>query len=136
MPGSWAAARQSLRAAVAQAVAPGAGAPATVALPPVAANLAHGSGYLACAVVFTVSRSAWARAGAIPAPGGTGTGSPALDARVKQLITQTALTFTASQLQGPDGPRMFARRLRRALNGVFGPHAVRSVYLSQFLIQP
>jgi flagellar FliL protein len=104
---------------------------------PIESNLAGAGHYASLTLSFQVSASALATAGgsAAASSGSTGTGSPLLDGRIDNLVTDILRQTTYSQLQQSGGVSALKASISTVLQSVFGPGTIGSVYFSKLVTQ-
>ena len=105
---------------------------------PIESNLAGTGHYASLTLSFQVSAGALAAAGGSAAggSGGTGgTGSPLLDGRIDNLVTDILRETTYTQLQDSGGVSALKASVSEVLQSVFGPGTIGAVYFSKLVTQ-
>lgn len=102
---------------------------------PIESNLAGAGHYASVTLSFQVSASALATAGGNAAASSGGTGSPLLDGRIDNLVTDILRQTTYSQLQQSGGVSALKASISEVLQSVFGPGTIGAVYFSKLVTQ-
>lgn len=100
-------------------------------------NLSNPSHYIRFDLQFSVAPEALTSAGgsATAAAGGTGTGSAALDAKIRNAMINLARSSAYSQLIASGGISTFKLQVKEVLESIFGPGTVGHVYFSNLITQ-
>lgn len=100
-------------------------------------NLADSGHYINFSVSFSVMPAVLQAQGGVVASGAGsgGTGSPVLDAKIRNALLDLSRSTTYGQLTSSGGVSTFKREVSVVLQSIFGAGTVHDVYFSQFLIQ-
>lgn len=99
-------------------------------------NLSGSNHYVRFDVEFLVSPPALiAQGGSAQGASGGGTGSPALDARIRNALINLARSTSYSQLNSSGGTATFRLQVDEVLQSVFGPGTIGRVYFPSLLTQ-
>lgn len=100
-------------------------------------NLAQTNHYISFDLDFQVSPAALTSAGgsAASASGGTGTGSSALDAEIRNQLIALARSTPYSEFANSGGLSVFRDQVSEILQSIFGPGTVQKIYFSNLLTQ-
>lgn len=100
-------------------------------------NLSNPSHYIRFDLQFAVAPQALKSAGgnATAAAGGTGTGSPGLDAKIRNAMINLARSSSYSQLTASGGISTFKLQVKEVLESIFGPGTVGQVYFPNLITQ-
>ncbi len=100
-------------------------------------NLANSSHYIRFDLQFSVAPPALISAGgsATAAAGGTGTGSAALDAKIRNAMINLARSTTYGQLTTSGGVSTFKLLVKEVLQSIFGPGTIGPIYFPNLITQ-
>lgn len=103
---------------------------------PIESNLGSAGHYVSLSLSFQVSTSALTAAGGLPGDSGsTGTGSPLLDARIDNLVTDILRATSYGTLAQSGGVSVLKASISTALQSVFGPGTIGAVYFNSLVTQ-
>lgn len=124
-------------APVIEAVAFNAKKAVTVTESGIQSNLAGNSHYVSFDLTFEVMPVALTAAGGSTAgaSGGTGTGSPELDAKIRNQLIALARSTPYTEFSSSGGLTVFKAQVQNVLQSVFGPSSVEDIYFSNLLTQ-
>ncbi len=100
-------------------------------------NLAGNSHYVSFDLEFQVTPAALKAAGGVSssASGGSGTGSSALDAQIRNQLIALARSTPYSVFLSSGGLTLFKDQVSEVLQSIFGPGTVKNIYFSNLLTQ-
>jgi flagellar basal body-associated protein FliL len=100
-------------------------------------NLAGIGHYVSFDLEFQVMPQALTAAGGsvAGAAGGSGTGSPVLDAKIRNQLIALARSTTYGELTSSGGLTVFKDEVSEILQSIFGPDTVGNIYFSDLLTQ-
>jgi len=84
---------------------------------------------------FSLSSGSDRSGGSAQGASGGGTGSPALDARIRNALINLARSTSYSQLNSSGGTATFRLQVDEVLQSVFGPGTIGRVYFPSLLTQ-
>jgi flagellar basal body-associated protein FliL len=107
-----------------------------VTVGPIESNLASAGHYVSLSLSFQVSTRAFiAAGGSAGGAGSTGTGSPLLDARIDNLVTDILRATSYGALEQSGGVSVLKASISTALQSVFGPGTIGAVYFNSLVTQ-
>ncbi|WP_053960255.1 flagellar basal body-associated FliL family protein [Sulfobacillus thermosulfidooxidans] len=100
-------------------------------------NLGSSGHYVSFNVEFNVTKQALTAQGGSPtaATGGTGTGSPELDAKIRNDLITLARSTSYQEFTQSGGISTFKNQVREVLESIFGPGTIGPIYFSSLMTQ-